>query len=289
MLSIVVPHYNFNNETLFKEIERQCLNLHLIFEIIIIDDASLPQHKTYLAQFKAAHYKIILLEKNKGRAAVRNYLATLASYPYLLFLDGDSEITNPNFIKNYISYLQQKPQADIICGSRIYPTSEKSKATLHDHYGIKQEIPAAKYSFHSNNFLIKKEIFSTLKFDESLTQYGYEDVLFGLSAKSKGYTIENFNNPVLHLQLKNNQEFIADTDDAIQNLAKLLKQEKYALLLKDVSLVRNYYLLRKTGLLGFMNHFRPLLRRQLEKERPHLFSIKKLQLYKLLLLHHFLS
>ncbi|KHJ37471.1 chondroitin synthase [Pedobacter glucosidilyticus] len=289
MLSIVVPHYNFINEALFIELEQQCLNLRLNFEIIIIDDASLPAHISYLQQFKKLGFKIILLEKNIGRAAIRNLLATEASYPFLLFLDGDSHIINPNFIINYINFHHQNPNIDIICGLRNYPEKTKEEEALHYFYGTKQEMLAAKQAFHSNNFFIKKEVFKEVQFDEDLTHYGYEDVLFGLIAKAKGYTIRNLDNPVMHLQLKTNQEFITDTDDAVQNLAQLIKEPRYNHLLKEIPLVRHYLILQKTGLLSLLKNLKPLLRKSLAQEKPSYFTIKKLQLYKLLQLHHFLS
>lgn len=289
MLSIVVPHYNFKNEALFTELEQQCLNLHLNFEIIIIDDASIPTQKTYLQQFKKANFKIILLEKNIGRAAIRNLLAAEASYPFLLFLDGDSYITNPNFIINYINFHHQNPDVDIICGLRNYPEKIKKEKALHHYYGIKTEIFAAKEAFHSNNFFIKKEVFKDTKFDESLSQYGYEDVLFGLMAKAKGYTIKNLYNPVIHLQLKTNKEFITDTDAAVKNLAQLMKQPRYENLLKEIPLVCYYLKLKRTSLLGLFKNLKPYLRKSLEQENPNFLSLKKLQFYKLLQLDYFLS
>lgn len=289
MLSIVVPHYNFINETLFTELEQQCLNLRLNFEIIIIDDASLPTQKTYLQQFKKANFKIILLEKNIGRAAIRNLLAAEASYPFLLFLDGDSYIINPNFIINYINFHHQNPDVDIICGLRNYPEKIKKEKALHHYYGIKQEILAVKQAFHSNNFFIKKEVFKEVQFDEHLTHYGYEDVLFGLIAKAKGYSIRSINNPVMHLQLKTNPEFIVDTSNAVQNLAQLMKEPLYESILKEIPLVRYYLILQKTGLLSLLKNLKPYLRRSLEHENPNYLTIKKLQFYKLLQLHHCLS
>ncbi|WP_026903223.1 glycosyltransferase family 2 protein [Pedobacter glucosidilyticus] len=289
MLSILVPHYNFINQTLFTELEQQCLSLSLDFEIIVIDDASLSSYKNYLNQFNKPYFNIIFLDKNIGRSAIRNLLAAKASYPFLLFLDGDSCIKNPNFIKNYLNFIQQNPAADLVCGLRNYPECLNKEYLLHHYYGTKVEMLASKQAFHSSNFLIKKEVFKALQFDERLTHYGYEDVVFGLTAKAKGYTIKNFDNPVIHLQLKTNQQFMADTEDAVQNLAQLMQLPQYEIILKEIPLIRIYLLFKKTGLWHLLAGLKSRLRKNMEQEKPNATSIKKLQLYKLLHLHYCLS
>lgn len=236
MLSICIPHYNFKNPNLFNALQLQCLTLKIDFEILIIDDASDSINNSYLNQLAEPYFNIIYLEENIGRAAIRNLLAQKAKYQNLLFLDADSEIIMPDFIKNYLKYID----ADVVCGGREYPSEKPEDGYLiHWNYGrnVEQKVLV---NFHSNNFLIKKQIFNNIKFNEALTQYGYEDVVFGLAIKNLGYQILNIDNPVKHIDIKNNKQFLDDTKSALQNLVFLLGNQSRLGLQNEVKIVKQY-------------------------------------------------
>ncbi|MFC5283252.1 glycosyltransferase family 2 protein [Pedobacter alpinus] len=284
MLSICIPHYNFKNPKLFEALATQCLALDIEFEILIIDDASETENKLYLTAIALPYFNILFLEDNIGRAAIRNLLAKKAKYKSLLFLDADAEILKPDFIKNYLPYID----ADIVCGGRIYDALKpNSQYLLHWNYGIKIE-QNAETNFHSNNFLIKKQVFSTVKFNEVLTKYGYEDVVFGIEAKKYGYQIFNINNPVMHIDLKSNQQFLNDTQNALQNLVFLLKQQPNAGLQQEVKLVKQYYKLRAFGITHFLNFGNKFVLKNLEQilmDSKIKFKNTILAIYKLYYFH----
>mgnify|MGYP000465830659 CR=1 FL=1 len=75
--------------------------------------------------------------------------------------------------------------------------------------------------------LISKSLFQQLKFNESISEYGHEDTLFGIELQTKNIPINHILNPVVHLGLENEAIFLNKQEKAIQNLVLLLKQEKY--------------------------------------------------------------
>ncbi len=241
MLSICIPHYNFINPSLFENLLQQCRSAKIKFEIIIIDDASLTNNKTYLKSFTQPEFQIFFLDKNIGRSAIRNLLATKAQYPHLLFLDADAEIISKDFISNYINQLDDR----IISGGRVYPAElPKPNYYLHYKYGSQVE-QHAQSQFQSNNFLVPKSAFSTLVFDEKIKGYGYEDVLFGLGAKRLGIELKKVNNPVKHIQLKTNEEFVNDMEQALRNLTELITKKEDWQIAEEVSISSFYQKLKK--------------------------------------------
>lgn len=250
MLSICIPHFNFINQNLLVTLFSQCKQAGINFEILIADDASKPENKGYLKAFTEAEFRLFFLEENIGRAAIRNFLAQQAKFKYLLFLDADAEIIHDGFISNYMHQLKDE---EIVCGGRVYAKEiSRPDYFLHHKYGSKVE-QYAQAQFQTNNFLIPKAFFSALSFDERIKSYGYEDVLFGLQAKKLGFSIKQIDNPVKHIQLKTNQEFVDDLEHALENLNKLIKAGICDDLTSEVSVASFYQKLKKYRLNFFLS------------------------------------
>jgi hypothetical protein len=94
----------------------------------------------------------------------------------------------------------------------------------HEHFVIKNE----------GNFAIKKEIFNRLRFDENITNYGYEDVVFGLEAKKLGLRLISINNKVLNekqiTQFKN-----YPNKNEINNLYSILLKNNFSKSIKHTN------------------------------------------------------
>ncbi|MCQ2608485.1 MAG: glycosyltransferase [Bacteroidales bacterium] len=229
MISVLIPTYNHSVVTLVSDIEKQCIDTKINFEIIVIDDNSNESTKT--ENRKIQSYKNVIykeLTQNIGRSKIRNMLGEMATFPTLLFLDCDAGIVSDTFIKNYIN----KNNDLVVCGGTMYdskpPTTDKQLRWL---YGRKYEMRSAKKrsinpnkSFSAFNFLISKATFLSIKFDESISQYGHEDSVFGFHLWEKGIPITHIDNPLQHLGLDNNQDFIKKTEDSISNLIQLEKK-----------------------------------------------------------------
>jgi glycosyltransferase involved in cell wall biosynthesis len=228
MLSILIPIYNFNANNLVQDILAQCVHASVDFEIIIIDDAS-----SSLTPIEVSHDCIVYQTelKNLGRAAVRNKLAALAKHEWLLFIDGDSGVVSTDYIKAYLSLL---PHHTFIYGGTLYePNRNDINHNFHHTYGVQREALSANersknahLTFKTNNFLIEKALFNKIRFDEAITGYGYEDTLFALKGAELGISILHIENPVSHLGLNTNIDFIHKTKAAMLTLSILHKEGK---------------------------------------------------------------
>ena len=247
MLSILIPIYNFDIRKFIKELHIQAVNEKIEFEIILADDASDINFRELNKETETLRFvKYIQLNDNIGRSAIRNYLAEQAQFNYLLFADCDSEISNKNYIKNYI---QDCKEDVVICGGRTYKKNKPfcNLEYLRWYYGTKREVKNASdrnqfpnRSFMTNNYVISKSIHNSVKFDEKISEYGHEDTLFGIELKRKGISIKHINNPLIHIGLEENKHFISKTRKGIDNLNYLISNYEYPELFEDIKLLKVY-------------------------------------------------
>lgn len=228
MLSILIPIYNQKVTKLVTDLHAQCNKAKIRFEIILFDDYSRDTYKEDNRKL-AGLFNVSYLElsENYGRSKIRNMLAKNARYDKVLFLDCDSKVIYKKFIKNYLEHLSTQ---NVIYGGRAYPKKapKSTKKKLHWKYGIKRESPIASkrnkkpyLSFQSNNFIIDRDLFLNIKFDESLDQYGYEDLVLATQIQNLKMPIFHLDNPIRHAGLENTDIFLKKQKQSIDNLIKL--------------------------------------------------------------------
>lgn len=260
MLSILIPVYNFDVIELVENLDSQARKAKIDFEIIVIDDASEEQYKTGNRIIrKIQNIKYFEEVNNLGRSRIRNKLADLSSYPYLLFIDCDSKVQNNDYIRKYVKCCKNDI---VVCGGRIYMSykPDSRKYYLRWAHGIKREQFSAKVrnqepnkSFMTNNFLISRSIFNKIRFDETITNYGHEDTLFGYELKKKNIIIEHIDNPLVHMGLETNEEFIRKTKEGIENLKQIMKQNGFEkVFIKDITLLNYFKFLQKVRIDRFL-------------------------------------
>jgi glycosyltransferase involved in cell wall biosynthesis len=252
MIAICIPVYNFDVRQLINELKQQMLLEAEIFELIVIDDASqLSFKETNKGAMLGVRY--IELESNVGRSAIRNKFLELTESTYLLFLDCDAIAHQPNFLKTYRDFIFES-DASIVCGGRVYPDEcPSSRQQLRWKYGWERESLSAEVrqavpnrSFMTNNFLVKRTVLETIRFDESLTGYGHEDTLFGIELEKQGISVVHIENPILNGDIETNEVFLKKTVQGVQNLARIYEMSDAAdrqLLADRVTLLSLY---RKT-------------------------------------------
>lgn len=260
MLSICIPVYNVDVTGLSHDIIKQCHHHKLEFEILIYDDGSssgFKQKNQAISNYKEIKY--IELHKNLGCAAIRNKMAYDASYNNLLFLDSDSEIPH-DYIELYSPYFKYDFQ--IVNGGRIHPPTlpnrEKSLrwkvGKIKEDFNVEHRSKVPNKSFMSNNFLIKQEIFNSIKFNEDILRSGHEDTMFGIELEKKGIEILHINNPVIHLGLEDNDVFIKKTKQRLETLYYLEALNKNNKLFYDrVTIIKYFKKVKRFRLLGLLN------------------------------------
>lgn len=248
MISVLIPIYNYDIRPLVNDLIQQAESCRTEIEIICMDDAS-----TLYRDDNATlnHHEIvayIALGTNIGRSAIRNRLATLAKGEQLIFIDCDSGTESPNYLSNYV---QHAGPNHLVYGGRTYSKKRPdAKHLFRWTYGNAREVLTAAEreddpyrSFMTNNFMIPKAIFDQIKFDESLTQYGHEDTLFGLELRKRNIPIVHINNPLTHLGLETNEEFLQKTRLGVQNLLQLFNDNKIS---DQVKLLKAFKLAKTT-------------------------------------------
>ena len=249
MISILIPIYNFDVCQLVADLKGQCEKLAIKYEIICFDDGSGEDYKTINRRVKSEHIQYQELPKNLGRSAIRNALGKAAKFPYLLFMDCDSKVVRADYMEKYI---RETDPATLLYGGRCYASQmpEDESLRFHWYYGMKREVsPVSQrgkmpyHGFMTNNFLIPKDVFLRIQFDESLRQYGHEDTLFGLELKNRNIRIRHIDNPLEHLGLEPARTFLRKTRKGIENLLALYQEGKQI----DTKLLRVFEKCPKMG------------------------------------------
>lgn len=202
---------------------KQVISSSVRFEIILADDASSEEYRQINKKVNDLPYcKYLQCEENLGPARIRNYLAEQAQYPYLLFLDSDVLPVEDDFITKYIESAKSNR---VVCGGFIYKKDNiPSDAVLRFKYGMQVEEQSAAernnkpyQCFISMNFLIPKDVFMKVRFNESF-HLGYEDTLFGMQLEQNNVEILHINNPVYHCVTETSEQFLIKIKRAVNNL-----------------------------------------------------------------------
>ncbi len=290
MLSILIPIYNYDVTKLCTKLIQLCESAAIPFEIRLMDDASdlhFKQLNAPLSNLEPVHYTE--LRNNIGRSKIRNRLAAEAQFDTLLFIDSDMyPPTTRDFIQNYLPEIAKE---QVVFGGLIYSNDrpkDKNKC-LRWKYGVEREALSAKdrerkpwVALKTCNLLIRKSVFESIKFDENFKGYGYEDTLFGIELQKKNIPVKHIDNPLQHLGLEDTKLFLKKTQEAMQNLARLLKNPDLSEYLQEMKIVKYYRLEKRLKIdkLSAMNQraFNPLILKNLQSRNPNmrLFDFYKL-------------
>lgn len=287
MLSILIPTYNYDCRSLVNSLHEQAEQIGIVYEIIIADDASPSEtHKKKNRELNSlSHCRVIELTENIGRARIRNRLADEAEYNWLLFMDCDAEVISHTFLTDYLRHTE----AEVICGGLLHPdTLPSSNVSLRYAYEKKADKRRSAHyrskrpyeQFTPFNFIIRKDIFQAIRFEETIHDYGHEDTLFGIELQRRQANIRHIDNPLCHTGLEDNSIFLEKTRSALRNLITMESTMQ-----RHSSLIGAYQLLSRLKLhrlaaAGFRKYEQRLVRHLTgESPRVTLFSIYKLGYY----------
>jgi len=279
MLSILIPTYNYNIYPLVSKIYDQALKSGIVFEINVYDDFSTKYFFENEKINKLKWATFTKLKKNIGRSSIRNLLAKNATYNILLFLDADTMVIQNNFIQNYLNALNDTSQ--IIYGGICYQKDPPpSDEILRWVYGKKREalvvserIKKPHLSFLTLNFLIKKEVFQKVEFNEKIPNLRHEDTLFALDSKKNRIKVLHIDNPVMHLGLEKSEVFLRKSNEAVDAIILFIKkglinENEIKLTKKAEKIIQ----LRLDGLVIFVYKlFHNKMKKNLLSKKPSLF------------------
>lgn len=297
MLSILIPIYNVNLHPLISELQPQLNDCQVEYEIIIEDDMSsdesIRHHNSLLGEMENITY--IEHTENLGRSRTRNHLADTAKFPYLLFIDCDARMKSKTFIADYLKFitsLASKESAFAVSGGLAYRhVRPHNEQRLRYKYGICREARPAflrkrnpYQNFTPFNLLVSKSVFDTCRFDESLTDYGYEDTFFGMDLEEHGIPVYHIDNELYHEGLDSNDVFLLKIEASVRNLDKLYRNGKVDdRFRKQSRLLQTWERLRKRPYGSLFFRVLRLMRTPLTKLMTSFNSLKTMDLYKLLL------
>ncbi|MCM1078068.1 MAG: glycosyltransferase [Bacteroidales bacterium] len=282
-LSILIPTYNRDCTELVETLREQ---LPEDAEIIVGNDRSTCEDTVKACRRIASMSKCRVYEpeKNLGRSRIRNRLFSLSSGKWILFIDSDTRIDSPDFIKRYLDATAETP-ADMYYGGMkntpdcppgcelrwTYETVASRRLTL----SFRRDHPYD--SLTTQNFMISRDAFMQTGFLEEITSYGYEDTVLFATLKNTGKRVCHIENRLIHLDIDTNERFLTRTREALRTLHSLPEDIR-----PETRLVQTFRKLRRMHMhrpLALLHHaMLPVTHRILYSR---FVSLKLFQLYKL--------
>jgi len=292
MLSILIPTFEYDCSDLVTSLHIQCeklaQNQQLNYEIIVADDGSTnPVWQTVQKNTEAlSHCKFVRQEHNIGRSRIRNFLTRIAQGDMLLFMDQDGIVINDFFIQRFVDAGQTH---DVVCGNMVQ-SEQTPERRFHLRYFYEKRYESAflkeidthptGWPFRSFCFMISRRVADIVMMDERFSQYGYEDVKYGMDLEKHGFQIYHINNPLQNNELEDNETFVEKAETALQTLYRFREE-----LADGVTLLQKIRQLQQRRVLplikGIGTPFMSLIRKNLCSDRPclRLFNLYKLLYY----------
>ena len=225
-ISILIPTYNHTCVELISTLQRQASQLPISYEIIVADDGSTltPTIDANRAINEYTNCRYIERPENVGRASIRNFLAQMASKPWVLFIDSDMVVRRADFLHSYVNTPDQLAVWDggICVGgdaqqlkNNLRYRYERANEQLHTAERRQQ---APYRDFHTANFMAPRELMQQYPFDLRFRHYGYEDVLFGMQLEQHQIPILHIDNPLSFEVFEDNDQFLSKTEEGLRTL-----------------------------------------------------------------------
>lgn len=184
MISIIIPTYNEakNIERLLKSLKNQSYNN---FEIIVIDDSSSDN----TVQISKKYTQKVITRKHSERSVQRNFGAKKSKGEYLLFLDGDMELTK-NVLKDCLDTVGKAA-----CSSVIIPEKTVGRNFIAQIRRFEREMYMGDPTIEVARFFRREVFFEFGGYDTNLTGTEDYDLPYRIG---KSYKIGRSRSYILH-------------------------------------------------------------------------------------------
>lgn len=207
-------------------------------EFILLDDGS-ADVALLAGVIAAAHAagvqaRVIVWERNAGRAAARNRLIAEARGAYVLFLDADMIPDRASFLHAWLSVTRCQ-QPDVAFGGLSLRHAARTRETAlhHDLFAHSDcrsahaRALAPAQSVATANLLVRRAFLETHPFDDSFTGWGFEDTDWALAAE-RDTAILHVDNPATHAGLDSVATLMRKSAEAGPNFARLAAKHPIA-------------------------------------------------------------
>lgn len=230
LLSVIIPVYNTAPylERCVSSVRKQS---YQELEIICVDNNSSDNSLALLRQFAAEDPRVIVLEQRKqGVSAARNMGLQNAHGEYITFVDSDDAVASCMY--STLVQILEKEQADIVhCGYRrnqldgtytdISGTGEYLKEDKWQ--AINHLLKGEKYIGSLCNKIYRKELFATLKMDETVAFN--EDFLLNYQLFAAAETMVFLDEP-FYLYYIRSESATSSSNDTVKRKNALAVSEK---------------------------------------------------------------
>ncbi len=279
MLSILIPTYNYNVYPLAQNIWEQCRSAGIPFELIALDDGShSPVNSENEKINNLENARFISLKKNTGRSAARNCLAKMAKYDWLLFLDADTMPIGNMLIEKYLPHMDSIEKV-VYGGIKYQEKKPEANEVLRWIYGNDREalplevrLKNAHKRLLTLNFLIHKNVFNSVSFNETIPNLRHEDSLFSYELMLSQVPVLHIKNEVYHHGLESSEVFLRKSEESLVGLKYLLNSSLIGTDYIDIGKI--YTKIHKNGLDSLIALFykttKGIMRRNLLGSKPSL-------------------
>jgi len=202
-------------------------------EFVMLDDGSrdvqLLNRVVTATATLAAPVRIIVRDKNAGRAAARNRLIAEARGRYVLFLDADMIPDQPDFLARWLRLIERKRPLAAFGGLSVAQIKPTRETALHYNLFAHSDCAPAKerakrpaQTTASANLLVRRAVFRRMPFDAAFKGWGFEDTDWALRI-SRHTRILHINNPATHAGLDTVETLLRKSAEAGPNFARLVE------------------------------------------------------------------
>jgi len=264
-LSVLIPFYRDDPESLIASLDREAGALNGSVEIVLLDDGARDAAliTRLIARIEACDLpiRLISLPSNEGRSTGRNRLAAAARGSSLLFLDSDMRPDHDRFLQTWSDLARAGQTAVAFGGFSLLQAPEDARFAVHRSMAARSDclpreqraLQPEKHVFTSN-LLVRRDVFEAEAFDPGFTGWGWEDVEWAMRV-SRRFKVEHIDNPATHMGLDTVESLAAKYEQSAPNFARVVARHP-----DFVSAYPSYRVARRLQTVPGLRAIRPLFK-----------------------------
>ncbi|MDY3552149.1 glycosyltransferase [Gemmata sp. JC717] len=148
-------------------------------QLVVVDDASDPPLPPL-----PADVRLVQLATQSGACAARNAGVRVAEGEFLLFMDDDAELLNPDDITTAIAWFEERPKLGAVGFRQLTPDRQ-----VHYMQPAAGDVPVVTGVFFSYTCIVRRSVYEKVGgFNEAFGYY-FEEVELSLKLHAAGYDI----------------------------------------------------------------------------------------------------